>query len=452
MEMDTSHNRLLHGSVAKALILFALPIIASNLVQNLYSMVDLIIVGRFSGTNSLSGVNIGGNVSMLITNVCIGLCQGGAALIGQYLGSSNHERLRRAVGTLLTFLLLLALGVTALLVAFAGPMLRAMHTPAESFSEALRYVVICGAGTVFVFGYNALAAILRGVGDSRRPFIFVIIACCTNVVLDLVLVGALHLGAAGAAIATIFSQMLSMVICIVYMKKNGVLFDFRLRSFRIDGAELKLLLQFGLPTCVQNLVTSLSFVVLTTITNTLGVVASAAAGAGGKLIGFGILPCIAMTAAVSSMVAINEGAGERARSLRATRVGLVMIYAINLAIFALIELLAGPLVGIFSSDPAVVAAGTGYARVFAADLLFVPIMSALGGLFIGTGHTMVTSVLNVCSSLVIRVPVAALFGLALDWGLKGVGMGAPVSSLIVGIVCIVYYFSGRWKKQVISDL
>lgn len=450
--MDTTHNRLLHGSVARALILFALPIIASNFVQNLYSMVDLIIVGRFSGTNSLSGVNIGGNVCTLVTNVCIGLCQGGAALIGQYLGSGNSERLRRAVGSLLTFLLLLALAVTGLLLAFARPLLTLMRTPAESFDEALRYVMICSAGTVFVFGYNALAAILRGIGDSRRPFLFVIIACLTNIVLDLLAVGVLHMGAAGAALATIFSQMLSMLICIVYMKKNGVLFDFRARSFRIDRTELRLLLQFGAPTCVQNLVTSLSFVVLTSITNTLGVVASAAAAAGGKLVAFGVLPCIAMTAAVSSMVAINEGAGERARSLRAMRVGLVTIYAINLAIFALVQLFARQLVGIFSSDPAVVAAGAEYAHVFVFDLLFTPIMSALGGLFIGTGHTMVTSVLNVSSSLVIRVPVAALFGLGLQWGLRGIGMGAPVSSLIVGAVCIGYYLSGRWKKKVLKDL
>lgn len=450
--MDTSHNRLLHGSVVKALILFALPIIASNLVQNLYSMVDLIIVGRFSGTNSLSGVSVGGNVCSLVTNVCIGLCQGGAALIGQYLGSGNSERLRKAVGSLLTFLLLLALVVTGLLIVFARPMLHAMRTPDESFNEALRYSIICAAGTVFIFGYNALAAILRGIGDSRRPFIFVVIACLTNVVLDLVAVAVLHLGATGAAAATIFSQMISMAICIVYMKKNNILFDFRPSSFRIDRTELKLLLQFGLPTCVQNLVTSLSFVVLTTITNTLGVTASAAAAAGGKLIGFGILPCIAMTAAVSSMVAINEGAGKRERSLKAVRVGLVTIYAINLAIFAAIRLFSGQLVGIFTEDPAVVELGKGYARVFSSDMLFVPIMSALGGLFIGTGHTMITSVLNVSSSLIIRVPVAALFGLVLDWGLPGVAMGAPVSSFLVGVVCIAYYFSGRWKKQVVKGL
>ncbi len=450
--MDASQNRLLNGSVAKALVLFAMPIILSNLVQNLYSMVDLIIVGRFAGTNSMSGVNNGCTVSMLLTNLCIGLCQGGAALIGQYLGSRNDERLRRAVGTLMTFLLLLALGITALMLVFTGPLLRAMQAPAESYSEAWRYVMICSAGTVFVFGYNALAAILRGIGDSRRPFIFVIIACCTNVVLDLILVGGLEMGAAGAAIATIFSQFLSMVICIAYMKRNNVLFDFKPRSFRIDRSELKLLLQFGMPTCIQNLVTSLSFLVLTTITNTLGVVASAASGAGGKLIGFGILPCIAMTAAVSSMVAINEGANQRERSLKTMRIGLVMIYAINLVIFAVIELFTPQLVGIFSADGEVVTAGASYARVFACDLLFVPIMSALGGLFIGTGHTMVTSVLNVCSSLIIRAPVAALFGLVLNWGLRGVGMGAPVSSLIVGIVCIIYFFSGKWKSKVIKDL
>lgn len=450
--MDASQNRLLHGSVVKALILFAMPIVLSNLVQNLYSMVDLIIVGRFAGTHSMSGVNIGGTVSMLITNLCIGLCQGGTALIGQYLGSRNDERMRRAVSTLMTGLLLLALAVTGIMLGGTGALLRAMQTPEESFDEAWRYVMICSAGTVFVFGYNSLAAILRGIGDSRRPFIFVIIACCTNVVLDLITVGALGMGAAGAALATIASQCLSMVICIIYMKKNNVLFDFKPSSFRIDGGELRLLLQFGLPTCVQNLVTSLSFLVLTTITNTLGVVASAASGAGGKLIGFGILPCIAMTAAISSMVAINEGAGQRERTMKTVRVGLVTVYVINIVLFALIELFAPQLVSIFTSDPEVVTAGASYARVFAADLLFVPLMSAFGGLFIGTGHTMVSSVLNVCSSLLIRAPVAALCGLTLGFGLRGVGMGAPVSSFIVGIVCIGYYLSGKWKTQVIKDL
>ncbi len=450
--MDTTQNRLLHGSVARALIAFALPIILSNVVQNLYSMADLIIVGQFSGTNSLSGVNIGANISTLLTNLCIGLCQGGTALIGQYLGSGNEERMRRAVRTLLTGLLIFAAVVTALMLGLTGVILRAMQTPAESFDEAYRYVMICSAGTIFVFGYNSIAAILRGIGDSRRPFLFVCIACCVNVGLDLIAVGVFDLGAAGAAAATIFSQFVSLVCSIVYLKRKNILFDFKLRSFRIDMSELKLLLQFGLPTCAQNLFTSLSFVVLTTITNTLGVVASAASGAGGKLIAFGILPCIATTAAVSSMVAINEGAGQRERSLRATRVGLVMIYVINLVLFAVIELFTPQLVSVFSTEPDVVEAGAAYARVFAFDLLSVPIMSALSGLFIGTGHTMVTSVLNVCSSLVVRVPVAALFGIALGFGLPGVGMGAPVSSLVVGIVCIIYYCSGRWKRKVIQDL
>ncbi len=450
--MNTSQNRLLHGSVAKALILFALPIILSNVVQNLYSMADMIIVGRFAGTNSMSGVNIGGTVSMLITNVCIGLCQGGAALIGQYLGSGNEARLKKAVGTLITGLVVLGVAVTGIMLVGTGGLLRLMQTPEESFSEAYRYVMICSAGTLFVYGYNALAAILRGVGDSRRPFIFVIIAALTNVVLDLILVAGFQMGAAGAAIATIFSQFLSMLICIIYMKKNNILFDFKLRSFGIDLTEMKLLLQFGLPTMAQNLFTSLSFVVLNSLTNSLGVVASAAAGAGGKLIGFGVLPCIATTAAVSSMVAINEGAGQRERSLKAMRMGLVLIYAINLALFAAIELFASGLVGIFSTDPAVIELGSVYARVFAVDLLFVPIMAAFGGLFIGTGHTMVTSVLNICSSLILRVPVAALCGLVFDLGLPGIGMGAPASSFIVGIVCIVYYCSGKWKKKVIKDL
>ena len=231
MRKGSIERNLTEGNVAKLLIQFALPFMLSNLIQSLYNVADMLIVGNYSGTAAISGVNIGGQVTFILTNFIIGLTVGGTVVIGQYLGSGDRKGVKETIITLLTFLLIAGTAITIIMLVLSDKVLWLLQTPEESYQQARDYLDVTLLGTVFIFGYNAFSAILRGFGDSRRPLVFVSIACATNVVLDLLLVAVFDMAAKGAAIATVISQALSMVLCIITLKRRDFVFDFKLRSF-----------------------------------------------------------------------------------------------------------------------------------------------------------------------------------------------------------------------------
>lgn len=450
MEKVTKFERdLSSGSVWKKLLAFSLPFVISNLIQSLYNVADMIIVGQFSGTVAMSGVNIGGQVTLLLTNLLVGLAAGASVLIAQYMGAKDRKALRETIGTLLTTLLIVSAVLTVVMVVFKAPVLRLIQTPPEAYSEAEDYLMITSLGIVFIAGYNALSAVMRGMGDSKRPLIFVGIACGVNIGLDLLLVGVFEMGAAGAALATVFSQALSMILCIIFLKSNDFVFDFKLPSFKIHPERIGMLLKVGAPMAVQNVTVSISFLLLTAMVNTLGVTASAAVGAVGKFNGFAIMPAIAMSASISSMSAQNIGAGEDGRAVKTMRAGMVMAVAMTAVVFVLVQLFPEPILRLFADDDAMVVAGVEYVRSFSFEYLVVPFVFSMNGLFIGSGHTTFSLINGCISSIFARVPVAYIFGIALKMGLFGVGLGAPVASAISCIVGMIYFLTGRWKKKVI---
>lgn len=442
-------KNLAKGNVAKQLILFAIPFIISNLIQTLYSVADMVIVGQFNGTYSMSGVNIGGQVTMLLLNVAIGISTGGTIMIAQSVGAEKTKQLRKIIGTLLTSLLVTAFVMTVLMLVFKDPILRLIHTPEESFQEASIYLAVTALGTIFIFGYNALSAIMRGMGDSKSPLIFVTIACFTNIALDLLLVGVFHQGAFGAAVATVISQALSMLLCIVYLKKRGFVFDFGIQSFRIDRVHLKSILKLGIPLTIQNVITNLSFLFMTTLVNYIGVTASAAVGAVGKYNGFAILPALAMNAAISAMVAQNIGAEREDRAIKTMLTGMGIAYLISVTIFILTRLFPEEILMMFSNDPELIRVGVPYLNVFTYDYLLVPAAFCLVGFFIGTGHTTFSLINNIMSSIVIRIPAAFLLSDALGYGLKGVGLAVPFATACTVLLSLWFFFSGKWKKKTV---
>ena len=241
--MSRFEKNLSEGNVVKQLIMFSLPFLISNIIQSLYSVVDMVVVGKYAGTISMSGVNIGSQVTFLITNMVFGLCVGATVLIGQYMGCGNREAIKKTIGTLFTSLMVLAVVLTVVMIWLEEPILRLIKTPEEAFSEAKSYFFVTMLGTFFIFGYNALSAVMRGMGDSKNPLYFVAIACAVNIVLDVVLVAGFNMGALGAAVATVVSQAISMILCVVYLAKNEFIFDFKLQSFVPDYEKLKLLLK-----------------------------------------------------------------------------------------------------------------------------------------------------------------------------------------------------------------
>ena len=448
--MAKIQNDLSQGNVLSKLILFALPFLASNIIQSFYNVADMLIVGNFSGTESMSGVNIGGQVTFILTNIVIGLCMGATVLIGQYVGAGNHAALKRVTATIITLLFFCSALITALMLVFKMPVLQLIRTPPESLVESDRYLTVTLIGVVFIFGYNALSAILRGMGNSKQPFYFVLVACITNIILDLIFVVFFHWAAFGAALATVISQALSMILCIIYMVKNSFQFDFKISSFKIYGDQLRLIFKIGLPTCIQNGVTSISFLFLTAIVNIVGgVSASAAVGAVGKFNSFVFMPTVAMSASISAMSAQNIGAGKLDRAVKACRIGTIFSACVSYLFFALVQTFPTTILELFGNDPQMIADGVTYLRSFSFDFLLIPFIFCINGFLMGGGHTMFTLISGILSAVLLRVPVCYIFGVVLDWKLLGVGMGAPVASAGVLLITIVYLLIGTWKHNAV---
>lgn len=447
--MSKFEKDLSQGSVTKQLVQFSLPFLLSNIVQSLYNVADMLIVGNFSGTNSLAGVNIGGQITFILTNIIAGLCTGGTVIIAQQLGAKDRKAVKESTSTLMTVLVIASFLTTALMLILKNPFLRALKTPKEAMEESSKYLLVTVLGIIFIFMYNALSAIMRGMGDSKRPFYFVLVACVVNIALDILFVGGLKMGAFGAAIATVAAQALSVLLCILYLKKNNFIFDFKLKSYRLYKGRTAKLFKVGLPTAVQNGIVGVSFLFITAMVNSIGGVdASAAVGVVSKLNSFAILPAVAMSSSISAMAAQNIGANKWDRAVKTFKVGTVMSVVISYVIFAVIMIFPEPLLRIFdSTNPAMIEAGKNYISTFAFDYLFVPIVFCYNGLFVGAGHTTFSLVNGTLSAIALRVPAAYLFGVAMEWGLRGIGLGAPVATFGSLLLATWFYCSKRWKRS-----
>ncbi len=449
MKITTIEKNLTEGSVAKKLIQFALPFMLSNLIQTLYNVTDMLIVGNFIGTTGISGVNIGGQVTFIITNIVIGLSVGGTVVIAQFLGSGDRKSMSESIKTLITFLLFAAVIFTVVMMLLSDVILRLIQTPEESYRQAREYLNVTLMGTVFIFGYNAFSAILRGLGDSKRPLFFVSIACIINILLDLLFVGVFRMEAKGAAFATIISQAISMFSCIIFLKRSSFDFDFKLSSFRFYKNRFFMLMRVGIPISIQNVIANISFLVLTAIANGMGVSESAAIGIISKYNGFAILPAIAVASSVSAMVAQNIGAGMINRAKKTFHVGFILSFSVSLAVYILTRLFPEKILALFGDDPGMIAAGVEYIHTFSLDYLFVPAVFCLNGLITGSGHTIVSSFGGIMSSLGFRIPLAVLFGVILDKGMWGLGLAAPLASVGTGLILFVYYLTGKWKTSTV---
>lgn len=445
-------NDLSKGNVVRQLILFALPFLVSSIVQSLYNVADMLIVGNFSGTASMSGVNIGGQVTFILTNIVVGLCSGGTVLIAQYLGAKRQQDMKDTIATLMSTLLAAGVVITIVMLMLKNQALILIKTPAESFDEASRYLTVTVIGIIFIFGYNVLAAVMRGMGDSKRPFYFVLVACVTNIFLDLLLVAGLRMGALGAAVATVFSQALSMILCICYMVKNDFIFDFKPSSFKFHREKMSLIVKIGLPAAIQNGITSFSFLIITALVNTIGGVnASAAVGVVGKFNGFAIMPAVAMGSSIATMCAQNIGAGQWDRAIKTCRVGTLIAVGCSYLIFVLVQLFPQPILEMFDNNPDMIRSGVEYFRTFSFDYLLVPLCFSINGLYIASGHTTFSLINSILSSVALRIPASILFGSVFGMGIMGVGLGAPIASLGSLLLIIWFYCTGKWRENVVRQ-
>lgn len=456
MSASKFEKDLSKGSVAKNLIAFAMPFLLANLIQTLYGAADMIIVGKYAGTLCMNGVNIGSQVTFVITNMVMGLCVSGTVLVAQYLTAGRKKEMKDTIATLFTSLLVLSAVITVVFLILQQPVLRIFTNDAEVMKHAGDYFLVTMLGTVFIFAYNALAAVMRGLGDSKNPLIFVTISCVTNIVLDLILVCACGMAALGAAIATVVSQGISALLCIIHLKRNNFVFDFRLSSFGFNRQQLKMLLRIGLPTSIQNMATGMSFLFITAIVNAVSPVAGASVGVVGKLNGFAILPAAALSSSVSAVSAQNIGAGELGRAKKTMAIGMLISASISVVIFVLVQLMPEFFLRLFVSktDPLadeMIRYGTSYIRTFSFDYLTVPFLFSFNGLFIGSGHTLFTLFNNAISAVILRVPFSYFGGQLFSDTMMGIGIGAPAASFFSLLLCIGFFAAGKWKKMTIIN-
>lgn len=454
---DKFTNDLTQGSVAKQLIKFSWPFLLSMFIQSVYGLADLMIVGWFMGPNGINAVQNSSQITLVVTNVIVGFSIGGTVLIAQYLGAKMMEEVKESIGTLFTVFLIAAATVTVVMLIFGASCLRLLNTPDISFSDALDYLNICMAGTVFIVGYNAVSAVLRALGDSKRPLWFVIIAAVINIVLDLLLVGVFNMRAAGAALATVIAQAVSFILSVIYLKMNNFIFDFKLRSFKIHADKLKKLVKVGLPTMAQQTLVSFSFLALTSLANAVGGIAGGTAiGIGGKVNGFAILPGIAMSSSIASMSGQNIGAGDYKRAKKTLWVGMGITVVIAAAVFALMQIFPELIVdafigtaGDYTEQQMIDIVGTSvmYLRLLCFDSLIVSVGFCFNGLINGSGKTVITMISSFVSSIGIRVPLAYILALGCNLGMLGIGIAAAVSPISTVLIGSIYYKSGIWAKK-----
>lgn len=445
--MSKFQKDLTKGSVSKKLILFSLPFVLSNMIQSIYSVADLYIVGQFNGSASIAGVNLGGQITMFITNLAFGLVTGGTVLLAQYIGAKKQEDVEETIGTMFTVMFILAVSMTVIMIAGRDVVLKLINTPEEAFTEARSYFTICMLGTVFIFGYNVISAILRSMGDSRNPLLFVSIACVVNVVLDYIFVGIFDMKAAGAAYATIIAQGLSLIISVIYLIKHDFVFKFKLKNFKPKSNKVKRLLSIGIPTSIQNSISSLSFLIIASLVNEYGVKAAAGVGIVGKINSFAIMPAFAMSMSVSAMAGQNIGAGMYDRAKKTLGTGIKIALLIGTVIFIFIQLFPDAILEIFDKDSDTIRYGVQYIRVFSFDYLIVPFAFCCNGLITGSGNTLYVAATTITTSIVLRAPLAYILGTVCGLGLTGIGLAVPFSSLGTLILGLIFITKGKWKNK-----
>ena len=439
------------GAILPALLKFALPVLLALLLQAMYGAVDLQVVGRFGTAADISAVSTGSQIMQSITIIITGLAMGVTVLLGQKIGEGRPEEAGAAVGSGICLFGVLTLAVMAVMLLAAPWTASLLKAPADAFAGTVIYVRICSAGAVFIVAYNLLGSVFRGVGDSKMPLVTVAIACVLNIVGDLLLVGVFHMGVAGAAIATVFAQAVSVLLSLLIIRRRTLPFRLTRQLIRFDGAVIRRILQLGCPVALQDLLVSISFLVLLAIANSMGTVASAGVGVAEKLCAFVMLVPSAYMQAMSAFVAQNIGAGREDRARRALWCGVASSVAAGL-VMAWAGFFHGDLLSaIFAEDARVVSAGWEYLKAYSIDCLLTSFLFCFMGYFNGRGETMFVMVQGFAGAFGVRLPVALAMSRLLPESLFALGLSTPSSTAVQIVLCVIWYLRRQRKPSALCE-
>ena len=433
------------GSILHKLLLFMLPVLGALALQAAYGAVDLLVVGRFGSTSGLSAVSTGSQVLNLATFVVTQLAMGVTVLIARYLGEQRPKQIPDVIGGASIVFLILSVLLFILMVFEARPISVLMQAPAEALDLTESYVKICGCGIFFIVAYNMLSALFRGLGDSRSPLLFVLVACIVNVFGDLLLVAGLHMDAAGAALATVAAQAVSVVCAVVMLLKKQLPFRLSLRDFRLNS-QCKRFLLIGLPLALQEFLTQMSFLALCAFVNRLGLEASSGYGVACKLVNFVMLIPSSLMQSMASFVSQNIGAGNMKRAKRSLYTGIAVGLVIGCIVYTLVVLKGDLLCSIFTTEPAVIEKGFAYLKGFAPEAIVTAVLFSMVGFYNGSEHTVWVMFQGLVQTLLVRLPLAYVMSSVPNASLTKIGMAAPCSTA-VGIVLNVGFFIYLNRRQ-----
>lgn len=440
---------LTEGNVLKVLIMFALPYLLSSFLQTFYGMADLYVVGQFNGPDTISAVSIGSQFMHMLTVVIIGLSMGTTVRLGNAIGRKDYNDAKRIVGNTALLFIMVAVLFTVILLINTSFVIDLMSTPKEAIEQTNSYLMICFIGIPFIISYNVISGIFRGVGDSKTPMYFIFIACVVNVALDYLFVGYFSLGASGAAMATIMAQALSSFIALIYMIKRPFVFQIQSSDFKLNIKVVQDILKSGIPIAMQDGLIQVSFLIITIIANSRGLIFATGVGITEKIISFLFLVPSAFLSALSASVAQNIGAKKPQRAHQMLHYGLTITVIYGLTCGVIAQFIPKNMIALFTSNQAVVDAGSLYLMSYAWDCMFAGIHFCFSGYFCGCNKPMLSFIQNIISIVAVRVPGAYLASVFYPDTLYPMGWAAPLGSLLSAIICIVFYINMKKKEKLV---
>lgn len=436
---------LTSGSVWKNIVYFSLPYLLSYFLQTLYGLADLFIVGQFDSVASTTAVSIGSQVMHMLTVMIVGLAMGTTVNIGRAVGARDSQKASKVVGNTTVLFVGVSVVLAVVLLVLVQPIVRVMSTPAEAVEGTVRYLTICFIGIPFITAYNVIASIFRGLGDSKSPMYFIAVACVANIALDYLFIGALHMGPAGAALGTTLSQTISVAVSLLVILKKKTGISVKRADFRLERVTMGQVLKIGVPIAAQDGFIQVAFIIITIIANRRGLSVAAAVGIVEKIISFLFLVPSSMLSTVSALGAQNMGAGKYERADQILRYAMGIAVGFGLIVSLLIQIIAGPVVGLFTTDATVILLGTQYIRGYIWDCIFAGVHFSFSGYFCAYGKSEISFVHNLIAILCVRIPGVYLTSKIFPDTLFPMGLATATGSLLSVIICMIAF--GWLKKQ-----
>lgn len=437
--MSKPAQNFTEGRIFAPLIKFALPVLFALFLQTMYGAVDLMVVGQFSSAADVSAVATGSQLMMTVTVFITGLAMGLTVLVGRKIGAGKSQEAGKIIGSGIFLFAIVGIILTIGIVSCSDILAELLRAPEEAFSKTVTYITVCSAGAIFIVAYNLLGSIFRGIGDSKMPLITVAIACVLNIAGDLLLIAVFRMGTLGAAIATVFAQAVSVALSLVIIKKRKLPFEFHFKDIKPNKIYIKETLKLGTPIALQELLVSISFLVIMAIVNSLGLTASAGVGVAGKICGFLMLVPSSYMQSMSAFVAQNMGAQKPERARKALFCGIASSLAVGIIIGCFTFFRGDLLAGIFAKDTEVILAATEYLKAYAIDCILTSFLFCFTGYFNGCSNTTFVMIQGIIGSFGVRLPVSWIMSKQAEVSLFHIGLATPCSTLVQIILCAIFF-------------